>query len=190
MKIVQEIDELIEYWNSISLNAPEHRLHGAIFLVSDFLLKIPEWANWCMVQPSGKIILTEERPVLNQQEWVSNGRKVSDCGAVENGSYWRDSLEPIFVRAVPISAPDGIYHAIHQCKKSIPDDTQAITMETDGAVIAWRDIPAHMDGTWFGQNEELGHVVGWHANPSSHNHNICHYILSDNGRAFLSGALQ
>jgi hypothetical protein len=190
MKVVQRMGDVHEYWNTLHSDDPGSHVHGALFLVADLLLMVPEWARWKMVQPSGHVMLTEHLPKRTSNGWVTTGRQMSDCGIVEDGSLWEDSLELVRYSPCPTSAPTALYSAVRQLRKILPDDTKAITMEADGAIIAWKAMPTCMDGTWFGKAGEVGIVLGWHADPHQVNHRICTYVLQADGRLVSSSIMQ
>lgn len=190
MKVVQRMANVHEYWNTLFSEDPGSHVHGALFLVADLLLMVPEWARWKMVQPSGHIMLTEHLPKRTSNGWATTGRQMSDCGMVEDGSLWEDSLELVRYSPCPISAPTGLYSAARQIRKMLPDDTKAITMEADGALIAWKAVPTCMDGTWFGSAGEAGNLVGWLADPESFSHNICVYVSIKDGKLLSYGHMQ
>lgn len=162
----------------------------SIVLTSDFLVRVPDWANWIFVQPCGQVCVSEYEPRISAQGWVDEKISSDGLGFVEDGAYWKESLEPIQPCPTPISAPTGTYHAIHRYLISIPDDTTAVTMEADGAVVAWTKLPAYMDDTWFGRDGDPGYVVGWHAEPYRFARGTCIYVATDDSNAISHGPLQ
>lgn len=190
MKVVQRMGDVHEYWNTLHSDDPGSHVHGALFLVADLLLMVPEWARWKMVQPSGHVMLTEHLPKRTSNGWVTTGRQMSDCGIVEDGSLWEDSLELVRYSPCPTSAPTALYSAVRQLRKILPDDTKAITMESDGAITAWKAVPNCMGGTWFGHAGEAGSLVGWLADPASFNNSICVYVSTIAGKLTSASSLQ
>lgn len=190
MNVVQEKGELHEYWTSLLPDDQKDSLPGTLFLVADLLVLVPAWARWKMVQPDGRLVLAEERPHLSRAGWVMSGHQSADGGFAEVGTRWRESLDRVRYSPCPVSAPSGLYTVVHQMRKIIPDNTRAITMEADGAILAWAHIPDCMDGTWFGRDGDTGHLVGWHANPARFNNQTCLFISVENGKLKLPSPLQ
>lgn len=190
MNVIQERGELHEYWASLQPDDQKDSLPGTLFLVADLLVTVPEWARWKMVQPDGRLVLSDERPHLSRAGWVMSGPQWADGGLTEVGRRWRETLDRIRYSSCPVSAPSGLYTVVHQMRKIIPDNTRAITMEADGAILAWAHIPARMDGTWFGRDGDTGQLVGWHANPAQFNHGTCFIISVENGELKPPSPLQ